>query len=369
MIKKFIPVITAASIALSVTAFAKNPAITEDGNKLHLSGLDGGAAIIAAYDENGALIGSSYIGEGETAADAVEGAASYRIISGDDTYSVTPVPMETSAPSPTGTPEATPTASAKPVKTPIPPAYERELDAKYTFSVVTDVSSALDAEGEKAYRIGILYQGEKAELIVPANATIFSASDYYQELKGKDASALKAGDLVYFEKNTRGTVRAMALIHRPLSEEPITSGADFGTDFEKLIAASGRVYATPAQEPGTVVKYSSPSFSGRYRFAYGAIMETGSGFFTLFNKSGRADNAIDVFTTDNTIVYTCDLSGKRPEIDTTAAAAIPQSFVPDTAYDDNGNVTFTEDGSYSYAFARIINGTASEVVIYTGYAE
>ena len=349
------------------------------------------AVILAGYDENGVLAGTQYLAveNEECTGKEIDGAVIYKmgritnfesdfielnIISAQGETPAEPSePTETEAPSATATPVAseTPKATSYPklAATPPPPPYERSLDSYYTFSVIKSVSSATGDDGPE-YIIDVLREGREDTIHVPADARIVVSSDYYSYMTGSDASALQEGDLVYFERDLGGTkIESMAFIYRPVNENIITSAENYGTNFERLFSTSGRVYSSPANEPGTVIRYGASSGKNRYQYAFGAVIEKGNGYFTLVNRSGVVDNAIEIATTKDTIVYTCDMALRRDRLGMTNSSGISKSSIPKSAYNEDGIIEFTDEYSYAYAYARVINGTATEVVIYTGYGE
>ena len=405
MIKKIIAVIAALTMCLPMIARAEKEFHFGDAvwdtaeGQIHIYGFDEldsetDAVILAGYNENGTLVGSQYltVENDECVGKSIIGAASYKMARITDFESdfielnvIKPssesamAPTESDAPAETVAPTASlePTASDAPAETSYPsyvvpppgPPYERSLDAYFTFSVIKSVSSSTGDDGPE-YIVEVLRQGGEETLTVPADAQIVVSSDYYSDLAGADASALQEGDIVYFERNSAGTkIKSMAFIYRPVRENIITSSGNYGTNFERLFSSGGRVYASPANEPGTVIRYGGRLGSNRYQYAFGAVLEKGNGYFSLINKSGIVDNAIEIATTKDTIVYTCDMSARRDRLEISTQSAITRSHIPNTDYDEDGNIHFSGEGDYTYAFARVVNGAATEVVIYSGYGE
>ena len=392
MIKKIIAVIAALAMCVPIIAHAApeyhyGDAVLKDGTITiyGLSELDSEteAVILVGYDENGVLVGAQYLAveNDECTGREIVGAARYKMtrVTGFETgFTNLNVITETgqSEPAvsyvPTAEPTTTPAATdasdyPKLAATPPPPPYERSLDSYYTFSVIKSVSAATGDNGPE-YLVEVLREGNEEQLHVSTDVKIAVSSDYYSDLTGADASALTEGDLVYFERNLAGTkITNMAFIYRPVKENIITSTQNYGTNFERLFSTGGRVYASPANEAGTVIGYGAKEGKNRYQYAFGAVLEKGNGYFTLINRSGISDNAIEVATTRDTIVYTCDISARRDRLDISTPAAIVASGIPKSEYKDGGVITFSDDWDYAYAFARIINGVATEIVIYTGY--
>lgn len=352
--------VLAVILCTSVTVFAKYSAIKTD-NQIIIAANENNEdlLILSGYDEDGNLKGTQFLSSvnGNYTADEIDNVFTYRIGDKDGFYNVeivnsTPVP--TLSPAPTNTPRPT-------------HAYAKEKDAIYTFAVVKNVSSIV-YDGDDAYKVDALIRGNEESFIISLDAPIAAASDYYSSLEGKTASALKMGDIVYIPVGLNGKTKNFALVHRPLNEDIITSSKDFGENFEKLISKNGIVYGSPNSEPGAVIPFGSQASSSRYSYAFGVVTDKYKGGFTLRNKSGLLNNAIDVSLTDDTIVYICNMEG-RGSLSINSGSAIVKSSIPRIAYDEEENITYSSDYSYNYAFARIIEGVATEVVIYTNYNE
>ena len=403
MIKRIIAIVAALAMCVPMIARAEtvyhygDAVLDTDSGNIEICGLDEldsetYGVILAGYDGNGSLVGSQYltVENDECIGKEINGAASYKMTRINDFESdftelnviktssdskiapaaseapttseaptVSAVPAATKAPSATNAPHYPPYAA-----TPPPPPYERSLDSYFTFAVVKNVSSATGDNGPE-YIVDVLREGREDELHVPTDAEVVASSDYYSYMTGADASSLQEGDIVYFERNNAGTeVTAMAFMYRPVNENIMTSTENYGADFERLFSAKGRVYGSPTNEPGTVIHYGKALGRDRYQYAFGAVLEKGNGYFTLINRSGVTDNAIEIATTKDTIVYTCDMSARRDALNIENQAAIKKSGIPQSEYDDDGKITFSDDWDYAYAFARVVNGVATEVVIY-----
>lgn len=367
------------AVLAAETAFAGYTAVS-DGSTITLypSSSESSAVILAGYSEDGTLVGAQYIqadGDKYTAS-VIENAVSYRTGTPDKdgfeelsvetlSPSVTAPPEASPEASPAASPEASPAASSSPQRPVYPSIYEKEKDAVYTLSVVKNVSSVSN-DGEDAYSVTAYTRGEEETYIIPADVTIAVSSDYYSDLKGSDASALKKGDIVYFEKSLSNKFRAMAFIYRPVADDIMTTDGDYGTSFEKLISSGGTVYA--AENPGTALQYGgSGSSSSRYTYAFGLVGDKSSAELTLYNKSGLYANALNVQYEPETIVYTVDVSSKN-DVTVGGGNTLTKSFIPKSSFDDDDNITtFSTDDVYNYAFARIVNGTATEIVLYVNY--
>ena len=251
----------------------------------------------------------------------------------DATSSATTV-AETASPTPTAA------ATAAPVKTPIPEVYEKNLDAVNAPAVVQSVSEQ-KIDGETYYVTKMLYQGGEITHNIRDHITIDSAPSRYSDLKGQTAAALKEGDVIHFTSNMQHLIKSIELIYRPDFEDYIMSGGDYGTRYSKLIGKDG---------------YSS--------YAFGAPVKTGKGYVLLADVNGKTTQ-VDV--AGKAFVYAVSRTARKDkaEMRGTGAAAISKVYVQNTSFDDNDNVISWEDVDItSYALARVVGGTATEVFVF-----
>lgn len=333
---------------------------------------DDADVILAGYDADGRLVGAMCVKESEIAASVtagISGAVSYRMgTPGKDGFTDVEMPVTTAEPAASAVPSASasPSATAAAARATYPSIYEKEKDAVFTLSVVESVAS-VSVDGQDMYSVTAYTRGERETLSIPSDTVIAVASDFFADLKGSDASVLQKGDIVYFEKSPNGSrYRAMAFIYRPLDDDIMTTDGSYGTSFERLISSNGAVYA--ADKAGAVLSYGKKdTSSSRYKYAFGLLADKTSAEFTLYNKSGLYSDSIDVEYEADTIVYTVDMSSKK-DITVGNGHSIAKSFIAGSSYDDDDNiVSFNTDDVYNYAFARIVDGTATEVVLYTNY--
>ena len=84
---------------------------------------------------------------------------------------------------------------------------------------------------------------------------------------------------------------------------------------------------------------------------------------TLYPKSGKSDKLMEIELDNKTIVYVCDTSN-RNNLEITTIGGIEKTFLPKQAYDDEDNVTFTSEYDYCYALARLVDGKATDIIVY-----
>ena len=352
MKKKIIAITLAVSAMMSTVAFAENINANYTDNVLSFEQKDENIAVVSCYDENGKLCYSNmYKSEnGNFSADIPKEYKGMKTkvyfvnskeikevsVSDDVQPTATPSVTPTATPSATEKPSATTVPTTKP-STDTPSIYEKVTDAIYAPAVVKEVETTTK-DGEDMYAVTLLAQGKEIKTLIENDVTFETSSEAYSFMKGKDAGNLEEGDVISLTSNVAGTrINHMYFIYRPQDEDIITGSQDFGTDFEKLITENGSSVANQWK----LMKYGE------------------------INKSGSTDNVIEVDTKKDTIVYTCDVSNKnKVEI---ASVGDITSTIPKSTFDKDNTIDFTNDYSYNYALVRVVDGTATDIVVYENY--
>ena len=376
MKKKIIDITLAVSAMMSTVAFAENINSYFTDNVLSFEQKDENIAVVSCYDENGKLCYSNmYKSEdGNFSADIPKEYKGMKTkvyfvkskeikevsVSDDVQPTATPSVTPTATPSATEKPSATTVPTTKP-SADTPSIYEKVTDAIYAPAVVKEVETTTK-DGEDMYAVTLLAQGKEIKTLIENDVTFETSSEAYSFMKGKDAGSLEEGDVICLTANVAGTrINHMYFIYRPQDEDIITGSQDFGTDFEKLITENGSSVANQWK----LMKYGEKASSDRYQYAFGLIGKVDSNSLTLINKSGSTDNVIEVDTKKDTIVYTCDVSNKnKVEI---ASVGDITSTIPKSTFDKDNTIDFTNDYSYNYALVRVVDGTATDIVVYENY--
>ena len=375
MKKKFIAITLAVSAMMSTVAFAENINANYTDNVLSFEQTGENIAVVSCYDVNGKLCYSNmYKSEdGKFSADIPKeykdmktkvyfvGSKEIKDISVTGDVQPTETPSATEAPSATETPSATTAPTVKPSTDETPSIYEKAADAIYAPAVVKDVELTTK-DGEDMYAVTLFSKGKEVKALIENDLTFDTSSETYSFMKGKNASSLEEGDVICLTANVAGTrINHIYFIYRPQDEDIITGSQDFGTDFEKLITENGSSVANQWK----LMKYGEKASSDRYQYAFGLIGKVGSNSLTLINKSGSTDNVIEVDTKKDTIVYTCDVSNKN-EVEIASVGDIT-STIPKSTFDKDNTIDFTNDYSYNYALVRVVDGTATDIVVYENY--
>lgn len=347
MKKKIIAITLAVSAMMSTVAFAENINANYTDNVLSFKQTDENIAVVSCYDENGKLCYSNmYKSEdGNFSADMPKEYKGMKT----KVYFVNSKEIKEVSVSDDVQPTATPSI------------YEKVTDAIYAPAVVKEVETTTK-DGEDMYAVTLLAQGKEIKTLIENDVTFETSSEAYSFMKGKDAGNLEEGDVISLTSNVAGTrINHMYFIYRPQDEDIITGSQDFGTDFEKLITENGSSVANQWK----LMKYGEKASSDRYQYAFGLIGKVGSNSLTLINKSGSTDNVIEVDTKKDTIVYTCDVSNKN-EVEIASVGDIT-STIPKSTFDKDNTIDFTNDYSYNYALVRVVDGTATDIVVYENY--
>ena len=285
----------------------------------------------------------------------------------DEVETVTPEPEATPevTPTPTATPEATPTpaGTAKPASTPEPEdsPYKKAVDAIYAPALVTEVMRSTNADGAENTTLIVYYQGNEVSVPIEDKITISSASTSCEYMKGQTAASLEAGDVIYMLANVAGTkIKTLELIMRPTAEDIATGDGDYGTNFETLFTTGNGVAGKWQYE-----KYGQRMSNAKYSYAFGIIAAKSSGTLTLINKSKNPDDALDIDLDPDAYVYSCNVNGKNYAFDLGGIHDIETSLPTSVLKGDE--VELDDSYSYNYALVRMVNGTATDIIVFNNY--
>lgn len=360
----------AAAAAISVYAQDNDVVLTVTGNALQTdyNDSDSGTAVLCFY-ENDMLVYSAMakIENNVYSFDIDEKYYDYdmrigyiggevydAVISEGSSPSESAVPTATSAPVQTETPSAT--ASPAPTKTPYPDIYPRSLDAINAPMVVKSNDATL-VDGEEYYDLTVLYQGAESVISVRGSAQIKSAPDSQQYLVGMNAGALQEGDVIHLTAYASGPIKSIEFIYRPDATDYINSDYDGGDDFRELYSDSGKVAGS-----WSAMSYNSVTATGD-GYIFGVPVKATRGYMILANKDGEIK---EINMAEGTIVYTVNNASKKnkTEITGTGFSSVTSTFVAnDDFYETPVDWTDVED--ITYALVRVIDGVATDIVVFT----
>lgn len=363
MRKKIISIILAALMLLSMTTvFAETKT---------------SRAILLCYDDAGKLVYSTLMkigeyvsipSEYESAAKKVYDIGSEKFMTIEE-YDAISGATETAAPEATASPEATaaPTATPKATAAPKPSSttdtnspYEKAAYGINAPALVTEVAMSVNSNNEDVYAVTVLYHGEEMTIPVNADLKISTAPAAYADVAGQTAGSLEAGDVVCMTANLAGDkIKRVDLLFRPTAEDIATGDTDYGTNFERLFTTGGTVAGQWAYQ-----KYGSSISRDKYSYAFGIVAEKNGGTITLINKSENPDDALYIDVNDNAYVYACDVSGKEYSFEIGNKGDI--QTLPSKVM--NGDtVVLSEDYVYNYALVRMVEGEATDIVVFNNY--
>ncbi len=375
MKKKIIAVMLSCSLlsgVCGISAFADKITGVTDGYGISVNADGRQYIIINGYDENGILKCSVPIeaanGNFILASDFMQYAKLRAGFIGDSNFydieikdgSPTPDTPQPTA-EPTAAPTASPSASDKPAvkpeptKRPLKSGYEREVDAMYTYAIVREVSTVANADDEECYRVKILYQGYEMAVDIKKSIAITSSSDAFSFMDGQDAGALEEGDVIYFTATLSGEINSLSFIMRAVTPDILTDGNDYGESFEKLFSNNGKV----AGNDWGILKYGESDKGGKYQFAFGVISKKSDRSITLLGPDGNTENKIFVGFNPDVPVYVCEVSDDN-KVSLGNTASLTRSGLPTK----DEIISYENRTKINYAFVRLVNGTASDIVIY-----
>ena len=324
----------------------------------------GEKVIISDYDKNGSLIGCGmYTAENGVftiPANKLSDLSRAWFPVTDEVLDVKLAkPSATEAPEPTSQPTEAPETTLQPTAAPdlsYPAVYGKELNAVNAFAVVNDVVSAT-VDGEECFEVSLFFQGRETTVVLPADLPISSPSDEFSYMDGKNAGALMTGDVIFTRKDLFGEYAVLSLIYRPLDAETVLSDSH-GASFEKLISAEGKV-------AWSVMRYGSPAKGDGTSYAFGVVYERLSGELALIGPDGNTNDALYIPTQNDTIVYRYDASVRNNPLSVERVSSI--RGISGAKPDDNGFITYGDASKYTYALVRTIDGTATDIVVFTNY--
>lgn len=272
---------------------------------------------------------------------------------------VTPAPSPTQTPEQSPTPSPSPSATPAPTKEPTPPIYEKAADAITAFAVVDHAAVEATDNGETQYAVYVWYQGRERVLYLPDDMRLSNSSVACIFADNQKPTYLRCGDVVTFTTRLSGKINDISLVYRPQKDDIVTSDTDFGNSFEQLFSRAGAI----GRQSAAVYKYGAKN-TARVQYIFGVITDKNNRAFTLSNKGGKAADAADISFLNDTIIYTYDTS--RDELSLGSSGDIFASEISDR--DEEGNIlSWSAEDLHHYALVRIIDGVATDVMLYQNY--
>lgn len=375
--KKIIAVISAGIAAFGISAGAeyitfdnaagKQGAVAfyDEDNRLSAVKIytfdENGGADIERVTENGRL----FIEGEENAVIIPETAESTAAPTAGPTAEPTAEPTAAPTEEPTAVPTEAPTASptTEPTAEPtLSPVYQNEADAMYTFAVVKDVAMVSEDDEAKT-QLMLYYLGDEHVVTVGSDVSVTAQAPAMSAYDGMELSALAEGDVVTISASVSGEIRAVNLIMR-MQDNPLLSGADYGTNFEDLFSLNNVVGGF---NRNSVIRYGDDSRGEYYSYAFGCIFDKSNNLLTLYNSSGRYDECVELSLSENTNVYIYNNEEKEPLYIGYVADIQESDILPDNIDGDMNVIEWNDEDLYTYALARESAGIVTDIIVFENF--
>ena len=268
------------------------------------------------------------------------------------------IPEEEAAPSVSPAPTQTEKPSQEPEET-LHPAYESEAAAMLAFMVVKDVTSGLEDDMPVTI-VNAYYQGRETSFVAEEGAMVSSVPDAYNTPDGMEIADLQEGDVIYCRASLSGQLVGVDLLFRPMEEDIVAQTPAYG--FEKLYTVQGQ---TGGRWP--VLPFGGKP-ANKNQYAFGVVKErSGKNILVLTDAAGLEKDALYLGLLDDTVVYLYDKTSRK-RLSVGAIGDIFPSMIPADTKDEDGNVIkWNAEDEHHYAFVRLYNGIAVDIVLYQNY--
>ena len=352
--KKYLAlIISVIAVMFSASAFAQREYITEDGMIVFESEEK---AVISCYDDKGSLAYSEMFTptDGVIRADINEEFAKMQMRVYEIGKEVT-VLTEKEV-----TSEVAPPVIS--VDKTFPSVYPSEAEANKAFLVCNKVSMVSGEDGSNMYRLDCYQKGKEAVVLVAEDVKINSAPLANYDIMGMNAGALKKGDVIRITANISKTkVKSIDVMLRPFPDTIATDGNDYGKSFEDLFSINGTVGGMASWKAAQFGK----SNNSKYVYAFGIVVDKSPSHISLMDKSGKTDEIMDIDVEKETVVYKCNAEDKYT-FSPSLVAGITKTFVR-SADMDKETVDWSQYRDFTYAFVRIIDSVATDIVYYNNF--
>lgn len=241
-----------------------------------------------------------------------------------------------------------------------PEVYGIEKDANRAVMIVKAVSS-IYANEESICELKVLFHGKELVYHIEDETCVEAAPEAYSYLKGENVYSLKKGDIIKINTQFSGKIKSVALIFRPTPDNPVFETEALENGFLKLFSDNGIVAGEASYK--AVSAENKASLKG-YSYAFGIICNYNAFELTLCDKDG---NIMTVDVNPKAICYELDRE-ERFEPYTAVISEIRRGSAAKKAFDDEDNfIGWSKEEEYNYAFVRMIDGEATEVVLYKNY--
>lgn len=235
-----------------------------------------------------------------------------------------------------------------------PNIYEKDVYAYTAPAIVKKIKTDF-LDDELIYRATILLWGEEKEVILEEDCIIKSASEAYTDAEGESVGYLKAGDAITINYPFKDKQNNIALIYRPQKTDPLKT-IDKTKGFYPLYSKN--------MLTGGMWPMANEKSIGYY---FGVVEAVENRYLTLLTGNGSKKYSVDITFYDDTSTYTFDVSDSK-SVDLSTPSALIPSFITDEEFDENGNLTITEESEPKhYALVRTLDSLAVDIIYYDGF--
>lgn len=341
-------IISCAIVSVSITAFAQKE-YSYHNDVLVFESEE--KAVISCYDDNGVLVYSDVFSpvDGVISADVPEKFRKMKMRVYETGKEV--VSLTEKAPEPTASPDTE-------VSHKYPSVYPSEADANRAFLVCNKVSLVATEDGSEMYKLDCFQKGAPVEVLVGTDITINSAPLANIAVSGQTAAALKRGDVFRITTNIAKTrVKSIDLMLRAFPETIATDG----TNFYDLFSLGGSVGGNAGWK---AAEFGNESNS-KYQYAFGIVVDKSQHYISLMDSSGKTSDIMEIDIEPDTIVYECDAENKY-EFSPSSTMEITKTYVRSSELDGEV-IDWTKYNYFTYAFVRIIDSVATDIVYYHNF--
>ena len=226
----------------------------------------------------------------------------------------------------------------------LPGVYESERVAIGAFAVVKDVNLTANENDDIMLNISAYYRGREIEFELEEDAIVACKEEGLEQYDGMRADELEEGDIITFNCNLSGKILSIDLLFKAPKTNIITD-ENYNILFKD-----------------TLTKHSC---------GFGLIADKiKQKEIILYDSTGLEDKAFYFDLDPETVVYYYDFDGRSDKLSIGTIYDIRKSELTSLNFDENDNIiSFPDDITYNYAYARIHDNTVCDIVVYANYTE
>lgn len=211
-----------------------------------------------------------------------------------------------------------------------------------TIGVIKKAEKTLNENGDIKISLDLYYMGKQTTIRLDEDFDVFP-SDMFLSLAPMKADELSEGDAVRIYTNLNGErILKIELLFCAPYDDPVTGSDEIKKAFKKI-------------------EYGDDGL------AFGLVRDVKK-YISLYDPSGLEREALYIDIEPDTVVYCYDAEKRSNKLSLGGVGDIEPSEIPSQSIDENDNIIDWEKGaSHNYAFVRMYEGVAYEIVFYKGY--